>query len=129
MKDIGMKIPNALSSRYQEKQNSGWTTFLAQPTRIDLRGFGTKRIGKLVAGEEFQFTIGAHGIGPAARLNDTIRTIISMEGLKVIEATSTNSGKAPYPAFMLTGISQKSIGRVMDRVEGAIVHIQNRRDA
>ena len=50
-----------------------------------------------------------------------------MEGVEVIEATSTNSGKAPYPAFKLTMLSESTVGRILDRVEGAIIQIQETR--
>jgi hypothetical protein len=127
--DMSLNEYNALSSRYNVKQNAGWVTYSADPKRINLSGFGTKRIGKLVAGKEFQFTIGSRGIGKKTSLNDTIRTIIASEGLGVIEATSTNSGKAPYPAFNIAGLSEESIGRILDRVEDAIFQIQSNRSA
>lgn len=120
------RIPKALSCRYEVKFNEGWITFNALPDRIDLRGFGTRRIGKLVGNREFLFTIGGHGKASEFGLNDAIKNIIEGEGIAAIEAKSTNSGKASYPGLLITSAASSTFGRILDRVEGAIAYIKVR---
>jgi hypothetical protein len=85
-----------------------------------------RRIGKLVGNREFLFTIGGHGKASEFGLNEAIRKIIEGEGIAVIEAMSTNSGKASYPGLLVSSANSSTLGRILDKVEGAIVYIKVR---
>ncbi|MBL4571849.1 MAG: hypothetical protein JKY86_02090 [Gammaproteobacteria bacterium] len=115
-----------LQQYFELQQVGGWIALQKIP-EFDLKGFGTKRIAKLVDHHLLQFTIGATKLGASKQLNNTIRNIIRMEGAEVVEGFTTNGGSKPkkqYPSIHLSKVNHHKIDRIILQVLGAVKQVQ-----
>jgi hypothetical protein len=121
-------VPSVLTELFDVKQQSGWIALLSWDNRLT-KGFGTRRIAKLMTNDQLFFTIGGTTRGVASKLNQTIRSIIRLEAIEVIEGRSTAGPKkegplGSYPGFEITGVGNASITRVVHRIEGALLSLR-----
>jgi len=93
---------------------------------VVIKGFGTRRIGKLMPDGYVFFTVGGTKYGEDIGLNETIRTIIEIESLDVVEGRSSAGQKqhgpiGAYLGFKLAAATDAQLTRIVHRVEGAIL--------
>ena len=106
-----------LARYFDLSENSGWT---AIQSRL-IRGYGTRRIAKLLSNGELQFTIGATERGQRLSLNETIRELARKNGFSVLKRHSTSGSRrshGEYPALDSNREPALAV-RVLTLVEGA----------
>ena len=116
-----------LNNIFEIKQVKGWLTAYPKPP-FTLSGFSSSRLGKIVDGIEFQFSIGATKLGAAHNLNSTIQKIIQREGITALKRYSTDGSIKPkkeYPSLILSDLTVSQFDRIINQVLGAITQIQN----
>lgn len=104
----------------------GWIALSAKPD-LNLKGFGTKRIAKIMDNSLLLFTIGATKLGNSNRLNETIISIISQEDADIIMGESTDGSRKPrkqYPGIDLIKVDHERVVRITLKVFGAVTHVQ-----
>lgn len=119
-------LHKALSEVLETKQQQGWLALFARST-FPLRGYGSRRIGKLMPNGELQFSIGATALGRQRGLNETIELIIRSEGIPILDRESTSGSRntaAHYPAFQAADLPVAQVLRIVHLVEGAALHAQ-----
>lgn len=125
------KLQEELRATMIAKQQGGWLALFA-PEHLPLRGYGTRRVAKLMPNGELQFSIGATLRGTAVGLNETITLVIRAEGLELLARESTSGSRgteAEYPAFQTTGLPVDQVIRVLHLVQGAALQGQFGADA
>lgn len=115
-----------LKEYFEFNQAGGWIALHSKPG-FGLKGFGTTRIAKLIGGDSLQFTIGATKLGASRGLNETIRSIISAEGIEVVEGFTTDGNSKPkkeYPGISLERLTPAQFDRIVLKVLGAVTQVQ-----
>jgi hypothetical protein len=112
-----------IKRHYLCKAVKGWTRI--DPLKsYNMQGYGTRRIAKLYADGELQFTIGATELGHSASLNGIIEKAVASAGLQFqYGKTTSGSGRAKpgYPAFSINGVSPDVIMEILNKVRDAAV--------
>ena len=116
-----MRVPEILRDVFETNVQSGWVALNTKHPNL-LRGYRTRRIGKLTPDLDLQITIGATQQGQAIGLNRTIEEILRAEGLEVLDRSTTSGSRgydAPYPTVRFGDIKHAALERVCFRIEGA----------
>ena len=114
-------LHKSLSEVLETEQQQGWLALFARPS-FPLRGYGSRRIGKLMPNGELQFSIGATALGTKRRHNETIELIIRSEGVPLLDRESTSGSRnseGHYPAFQAADLPVLQVLRIVHLVEGA----------
>ena len=124
---MSVELRKVLSTVLVAKQQQGWLALFVRE-RFPLRGYGSRRIGKLMPNGELQFSIGATTLGIKQGLNRTIEKIIRSEGLPVLNRETTSGSRPPaghYPAFQTANVPVAQVLRIVHLVEGAALQSQS----
>ena len=116
-----------LEQHFELNEVGGWIA-LHPKAGFELKGFRTARLAKFIAPRLLQFTIGATKLGETRRLNKTIRTIISTEGIEVVEGFTTDGTSKPkkeYPGISLHKLTPSNLDRIVLQVLGAVTQVQS----
>lgn len=112
-----------LGNHFKCKERKGWLTL---ESRLGFRnlGFLTNRIARVSQDGTVLFTIGGSKKGAEEDFNQTIRKLIELEELEVIEGRSTSGQKksgaiGAYLGFQIKATDRSKVLRILLRIEGA----------